>query len=74
MGVGWRRGASKLSRARISTIVNNFTVAVSSKSRAASCCLDDRQTEHEYKRATLVAPLDRKSSAHLILAVHPYMR
>ncbi|EXL39230.1 hypothetical protein FOCG_18156 [Fusarium oxysporum f. sp. radicis-lycopersici 26381] len=60
--------------ARITTIVNNFTVAMNSKSRAPSCCLDDRQTEHEYKRPTLVAPLDRKSSAHLILAVHPCMR
>ncbi|KAF6528093.1 hypothetical protein HZS61_008395 [Fusarium oxysporum f. sp. conglutinans] len=65
---------SLLSRARITTIVNNFTVAMNSKSQAASCCLDDRQIEHEYKRPTLVAPLDRKSSAHLILAVHPCMR
>ncbi|KAJ0133096.1 Uncharacterized protein HZ326_23840 [Fusarium oxysporum f. sp. albedinis] len=63
-----------MSRARITTIVNNFTVAMNSKSQAASCCLDDRQIEHEYKRPTLVAPLDRKSSAHLILAVHPCMR
>ncbi|KAI8400729.1 hypothetical protein FOFC_19577 [Fusarium oxysporum] len=47
---------------------------MNSKSQAASCCLDDRQTEHEYNRPTLVAPLDRKSSAHLVLAVHPYMR
>ncbi|KAI8416835.1 hypothetical protein FOFC_03148 [Fusarium oxysporum] len=47
---------------------------MNSKSQAASCCLDDRQIEHEYKRPTLVAPLDRKSSAHLILAVHPCMR
>ncbi|KAM5529545.1 hypothetical protein FOXYSP1_17389 [Fusarium oxysporum f. sp. phaseoli] len=47
---------------------------MNSKSQAASCCLDDRQTEHEYKRPTLVAPLDRKSSAHLVLAVHPHMR
>jgi hypothetical protein len=39
-----------VSRARITTIVNNFTVAINSKSQAASCCLDDRQTEHEYKR------------------------
>ncbi|KAI8404545.1 hypothetical protein FOFC_16040 [Fusarium oxysporum] len=44
------------------------------KLQAASCCLDDRQIEHEYKRPTLVAPVDRKSSAHLILAVHPCMR
>lgn len=63
-----------MSRVRITTIVNNFTVAMNSKSQAACCCLDDRQTEHEYKRPTLVAPLDRKSSAHLILAVHPCMR
>jgi hypothetical protein len=35
-----------MSRARITTIVNNFTVAMDSKSQAASCCLDDRQTEH----------------------------
>ncbi|KAJ0125709.1 Uncharacterized protein HZ326_31185 [Fusarium oxysporum f. sp. albedinis] len=63
-----------MSRARITTIVNNFAVAMNSKSQAASCCLDDRQIEHEYKRPTLVAPLDRKSSAHLILAVHPCMR
>ncbi|KAJ0141686.1 Uncharacterized protein HZ326_15437, partial [Fusarium oxysporum f. sp. albedinis] len=68
-----RRHLRMLSRARITTIVNNFTVAMNSKSQAASCCLDDRQIEHEYKRPTLVAPLDRKSSAHLILAVHPCM-
>ncbi|KAG6989444.1 hypothetical protein IWW34DRAFT_873831 [Fusarium oxysporum f. sp. albedinis] len=37
-----------LSRARITTIVNNFTVAMNSKSQAASCCLDDRQIEHEF--------------------------
>jgi hypothetical protein len=64
----------EMSRARITTIVDNFTVAMNSKSQAASYCLDDRQTEHEYKRPTLVAPLNRKSSAHLILAVHLCMR
>ncbi|KAI8411118.1 hypothetical protein FOFC_07712 [Fusarium oxysporum] len=40
---------------------------MNSKSQAASCCLDDRQIEHEYKRPTLVAPLDSKSSAHFDL-------
>jgi hypothetical protein len=38
---------NQVSRARITIIVNNFTVAMSSKSQAASCFLDDRQTEHE---------------------------
>ncbi|KAJ0129440.1 Uncharacterized protein HZ326_27458 [Fusarium oxysporum f. sp. albedinis] len=42
---------------------------MNSKSQAASCSLDDRQIEKEHKGPTLVAPLDRKSSAHLILAV-----
>ncbi|KAM5529269.1 hypothetical protein FOXYSP1_17113 [Fusarium oxysporum f. sp. phaseoli] len=55
-------------------MVNNFTVAMNSKSQAAGCCLDDRQTDHEYKRPTLIAPLDRKSSAHLISTVHPCKR
>jgi hypothetical protein len=63
-----------LSRVRIMAIVNNFMVATNSKSRVVSCCLDDRQIKHKYKRPTLVAPLDRKSSAHLILAVHLCMR
>jgi hypothetical protein len=64
----------EMSRARITTIVDNFTVAMNSKSQAASYCLDDRQTEHEYKRPTLVAPLNRKSSAHLIPKAHQYLR
>ncbi|KAJ0135236.1 Uncharacterized protein HZ326_21741 [Fusarium oxysporum f. sp. albedinis] len=42
-----------MSRARITTIVNNFTVAMNSKSQAASCSLDDRQIEKEHKGPTL---------------------
>ncbi|KAM5528391.1 hypothetical protein FOXYSP1_18872 [Fusarium oxysporum f. sp. phaseoli] len=51
---------------------------MNSKSQAASCCRDDRQTEHEYKGPALVAPLDTKSSArypsvHVICALQHWI-
>lgn len=54
--------------------VSKFTVAINPKLQAASCWLDNRHNEHEYKRPTFATPLDESQTLILISIVYQCVR